>query len=318
MSELNGNSTSFTEKYRPKKPTGLFGKVQKDLAESLLKRVEERKFPKEVLFCGPTGVGKTTIAKMYAAKILGLDEVTRNDITEVNCGNDTGIDGIRAIIDNLYRGSLGYDYSIFYLDEIHRLTTQAQEALLTEIEPVPSHVVLLASTTTPEKIVPTLKGRFKVYSLPIPPKDEFIRLGNIVYKLNKKNPDLDIITQLYDECKGSVRVFQQNLQEVLEGTYIPTKLNVENENSIFYLLFYKNVKLQSLFESISDEKNYYGIGIGLCNQAIKILSNPKSQGEPFRRAQIVLQIMGEPWVGMDEKIVFHQRLLKIYVELSGK
>lgn len=312
------DNASFTEQFRPWRPNQLFGKTQRELAESLLQRVEKRKFPREVLFCGPTGVGKTTIARMYAAKILGTDKLNVDDIWEYNCADDTGIDGIRELLTHFHRGNLWSEYNIFYLDEIHQLTEKAQQALLTRIEPVPLNVVLLASTTNPEKIIKTLKGRFKDYYLESPAKEDFIKLGGFVYKFYNKEPDLKMIEHAYDISKGSVRVFESKLQEAIEGVLTVETVDIEDPNRIFNVLFFQNQKLQYLFEVASKEKNFYGTAIGLCTYAIKVLSNPKSQGEAFRRAQIVLHIMGEPWVGMDEKVVFHQRLLKIYAELGGK
>lgn len=308
---------SFTEQFRPWKPSQLFGKVQKDLAQSLLDRVDNGKFPREVLFCGPTGVGKTTIARMYAAKILGVEKLSLDDIWEYNCADDTGIDGIRELLTHFHTGMLGVKYSIFYLDEIHQLTQQAQQALLTKIEPVPPHVVLLASTTNPEKIIKTLKGRFKDYWLDIPSKEDFVKLGGFIYKFYKKEPDLNVIEHAYNISQGSVRVFESKLQEAIEGVLTVEKVDIEDETKITHMLFFQNVKLQALFEAASKEKSPYGSAKGICGYAISILSNPQSKGEAFRRAQIVLHIMGESWNGMDERIVFFQKLLKIYSEIYG-
>lgn len=313
-------NTSFTEQFRPWRPNQLFGKTQRDLAESLLKRVERGKFPREVLFCGPTGIGKTTIARMYAAKILKSERLNPDDIWEYNCGDDTGIEGIRELMNQFHKGNLWGDYSIFYLDEIHRLTQQAQEALLTRIEPVPDHVVLLASTTNPEKIIKTLKGRFKDFYLDVPHKEDFVKLGGFIYKFYSQQPNLEIIDHVYDISQGSVRVFESKLQEAIEGVLTVEKVDIEDPAKIPNMLFYQNVKLQVLFEAAAKEKEFVGSAVGLCNYAIAVLRNPKSGAEQFRRAQVILHIMGDG-IGrgvMEEKIVYHQKLLKIYSEIYGK
>lgn len=316
MSDIN----SFSEQFRPKRPIGLYGEYQRKLAENLLNRVDSGKYPQVVLFCGPTGIGKTTIAYMYAAKILGQYAFNENDVFFLNCGNNTGIDSIREVIDNLSRGTLLGEKSVFYLDEIHRLSDQAQQALLTPLEPVPEHVIFMASTTNPEKIVKTLRDRFKVYNLPIPPKEEFIRLGTDVFKVLKKPIDLELINQVYDSCQGSVRVFQENLQEAIEGVFSPHKLDIEDETKLPNILFYQNLKLQALFQAVSKEKDYVGTLVGLCNYAIVVLSNPNSKTEQFRRAQIILHIMGDG-IGkgmIEERITFYQKLLKVYAEINSR
>lgn len=313
------DSNSFSEQFRPKRPVGLYGKYQRELAENLLNRVDSGKYPQVVLFCGPTGIGKTTIAYMYAAKILGQYTFDEKDVFVVNCGDDTGVDGVREIISNLHKGNLWNDKSVFYLDEFHNLTKNAQEALLKALEPVPDHVIFMASTTNPEKIIKTVRDRFKVFTLTIPSKEEFVRLGTDVFKVLKKPLDLDLINQIYDTCQGSVRLFQDNLQEAIEGVYKPVKMNIDDPESLFNMLFFQSVKLPVLFSAVEQNPKYTDVTLGLCGYAIKVLSNSSSKPETFRRAQIILHVMGEglSW-GPFEKASFYQKLLRIYVELSGK
>jgi DNA polymerase III gamma/tau subunit len=123
--------------------------------------------PHSVLFVGPSGCGKTTLARITATMLGCAPE----DVQEYNSSNNRGIDTIREIAQNcLYSPTFG-SVKVYILDEVHRMTKDAQNALLKLLEDTPKHVFFLLATTDPEMLIKAILTRcmkFEVKSLPNP------------------------------------------------------------------------------------------------------------------------------------------------------
>lgn len=306
---------NYTEKFRPQNPKQLIGETQRKVATNLLKKVEEGKIVQEVLFSGDSGIGKTTIAKMYISAILGYPY----DGAPFNCADKTGVDYIRdEVIGTMGFMPLDSDYRVYFLDEIHMLSQQAQNSLLVAIEPVPEHVLLVCCTTQPEKLITTLRSRLKEYHLTPPNISEFQVLTKwICKKLDKNIPDL-LRDEIIGLAGGNVRQFVNYLEQALDGSYTSVEeIKQKQENLARLLMGYNAPNRADLFNAIDSSTDYVREAIGLSKYAIAIIKNPRSNGYSLKAAEIVLEILGNrPAKEIDSDVTFFNRLLEVYKRLQ--
>src|SRR4029077_20318225 len=129
-------------KYRPKTFKEVVG--QDEIIRSL-KQILKKATSHSFLLVGPSGVGKTTIARLLAYE---LGAANPGDITEVDAGQFTCIDHVRALTASLkYKPIGGSQVKTVIVNECHRLTIAAQDALLAALEEPASHTYFILTTT---------------------------------------------------------------------------------------------------------------------------------------------------------------------------
>lgn len=193
------NDVALYNKYRPDTIAKIKG--NKEIVKSLLSKIETNKIPQSILLQGPRGCGKTTIARILSS-CLKCAEI---DYTEMNCANDTGIDPVRGINKQMKYLPIDGTAKVFILDEAHRLTANAQAALLKSLEEPPKHVWFFLCTTDPQKLLTTVKSRCMILSVePLSEKTLIILLQSICKKENKKVPR-NIIEQIAQDSLGHPR-----------------------------------------------------------------------------------------------------------------
>jgi len=162
--------------------SGNFATIEK--LKKMLERPKE-KIPHAFLFTGPTGCGKTTLGRIVA-KDLGCD-LESQDYNEVNSADFRGIDTIREIKTNMRFAPLNSKggVRVWLIDECHKLTDDAQNALLKILEDPPPHVYLILCTTKPEKLIKEIKGRCSPFEVETLEKIEIIKLLKKVAKTEK-------------------------------------------------------------------------------------------------------------------------------------
>jgi DNA polymerase-3 subunit gamma/tau len=161
-----------------------FGEVvsQEFVTTTLKNAIKGRKIAHSYLLSGPRGVGKTTIARIFAKaincknskngepcnKCSDCDEITRGvhpDIFELDAASNRGIDDVRSIQDAAKYFPIRASYKFFIVDEVHMLTIQAFNALLKILEEPPSYLIFILATTNPERIPPTISSRCQRFAL---------------------------------------------------------------------------------------------------------------------------------------------------------
>lgn len=150
---------SLAVKYRPHKFENVLG--QTATIKILQKQLEKSKLTNCYLFAGPSGDGKTTIARIFASEINGENYHP----IEIDAASNNGVDNIRSIIDEAVQRSLTGEYKIFIIDECHMITTAGWNAFLKCIEEPPMYTIFIFCTTNPEKIPATILNRVMRFNL---------------------------------------------------------------------------------------------------------------------------------------------------------
>ncbi len=171
----------LARKWRPKRFDDVIG--QRGVTQTLKNAIGANRIAQSFVFSGPRGVGKTTTARILA-RALNCEkgptadpcgvcdacvEITDGrdiDVLEIDAATNTQVDKVRAvIIEGLGMAPVRNRYKIFIIDEVHRLSNQAFDALLKSIEEPPPHVVFMMATTEIEKVPATIQSRSQVFEL---------------------------------------------------------------------------------------------------------------------------------------------------------
>lgn len=312
-------SNSFSEIFRPKKLNQLAGESQRLVAAALLKSVTEGNIIQEVLISGDSGIGKTTIAQMYATAVMGYEVDFKQDqnVMIINCSAKTGIDDIRGIvIDSMHYLPMSAPYKIYFLDEVHRLSPNAQDALLTEIEPVPSHVIIIACTTNPGKLHATFRSRFDQHRLRPLTIKEFQWLAGAICKKFNRTLDDNIRDEIILLANGNVREFDRYLQQALEGSFTGEDLESKPGIELVKLITSGNKDLNQWFNAVSDNMDYVQQATGMVGYSISIIKGNGKDGN--LAAEAIIEYFGDqPTKTIDSKYTFFNRLLLTHRRISN-
>jgi DNA polymerase III gamma/tau subunit len=173
------------------------------------------------LFHGPSGSSKTTLS-LIVAKAVGADEF---DIRHVNASSKNSVDDVRELEETLLMSPMGNAHVVI-MDEAHKLTTQAQEALNVMVENPRKGVYWIFCTTNPTKIIAPLRSRCtEVAFLPLTEK-QLTGLLKKVIQAEGKSVSNEVVCVIAEHSEGNARTALNRLEAVMD---MPT------ENAIGYL-----------------------------------------------------------------------------------
>ena len=218
-------------KYRPENFGTLIG--QDNIARTLKNSILRGQLAHAYLFCGPRGVGKTTTARIFAKMIncsnpspdmepCGECESCRSFaegrsycIHELDAASNNGVEDIKSLMDQVRVPPQVGKYSVYIIDEVHMLSSQAFNAFLKTLEEPPAHAIFILATTEKHKILPTILSRCQTYDFNrISVPDIVKNLSMVAAKegVTIDNDSLHVIAQKADGAmRDALTIFDQTV-----------------------------------------------------------------------------------------------------------
>lgn len=182
---------ALTRKYRPTSFEDIVS--QEHVSNTIKNAIKQNRLSHAYMFCGPRGVGKTTMARVLARTIneidISVDGESLNqtlNIVEMDAASNNKVDDVHHLRESVRIPPQNGRYKVFIVDEVHMLSKAAFNALLKTLEEPPEHAIFIFATTEPHKVLPTILSRVQRFDF------KRISVDEIVQRLRKISLDEDI------------------------------------------------------------------------------------------------------------------------------
>ncbi|MEC8141774.1 MAG: DNA polymerase III subunit gamma/tau [Bacteroidota bacterium] len=185
---MSNSYRALTRKYRPQSFKDIVS--QEHVSSTLLNAVQQNRLSHAYMFCGPRGVGKTTMARVLARVINSIDDQVDGEalnqtlnIIEIDAASNNKVEDVHHLRESVRIPPQNGRYKIFIVDEVHMLSKAAFNALLKTLEEPPEHAIFIFATTEPHKVLSTILSRVQRFDF------KRISVDEIVQRLEKITTD---------------------------------------------------------------------------------------------------------------------------------
>jgi DNA polymerase III subunit gamma/tau len=219
----------LARRYRPRTFDDVAG--QEPVATTLKNAILLKKTGHAYLFTGPRGVGKTSMARIFAKALnckegptvtpcgkcpacTEIDGSRALDVLEIDGASNRGIDEIRALRENVRFAPAAGTYKIYIIDEVHQITTDGFNALLKTLEEPPAHVKFIFATTSAQKVPATILSRCQRFDFRRITTECIVEVLRGICKKEKIKADDDALFLVAKAADGSLRDSQTILDQI--------------------------------------------------------------------------------------------------------
>ncbi len=219
----------IARKYRPQTFDDVAG--QEPVATTLKNAIQLKKTGHAYLFTGPRGVGKTSMARIFAKALnckdgptiapcgkciacLEIENSRALDVLEIDGASNRGIDEIRALRDNVRFAPSSGKFKIYIIDEVHQITGDGFNALLKTLEEPPAYVKFIFATTAAQKVPATILSRCQRFDFRRIQTECIVEVLKDVCKKEKIKADEEALYVIAKAADGSLRDSQTILDQI--------------------------------------------------------------------------------------------------------
>ena len=212
----------LARKYRPSTFSEVVG--QEHILKALENSIQHNKLHQAYMFSGTRGVGKTTIARVFAkclncqtgdmpqpepcnecSACMEIKAGRHIEFLEVDAASRTGVDDMRELLESVQYKPANARYKIYLIDEVHMLSKSSFNALLKTLEEPPPHVMFLMATTEVEKVPKTVLSRCLQLNLKIIPENQILEHIQSLLELESIKYDEESLGLIANSAQGSIR-----------------------------------------------------------------------------------------------------------------
>jgi DNA polymerase-3 subunit gamma/tau len=212
----------LARKYRPSTFSEVVG--QEHILRALENSIQHNKLHQAYMFSGTRGVGKTTIARVFAkclncqtgdmpqpepcnecSACMEIKAGRHIEFLEVDAASRTGVDDMRELLESVQYKPANARYKIYLIDEVHMLSKSSFNALLKTLEEPPPHVMFLMATTEVEKVPKTVLSRCLQLNLKIIPENQIREHIQSLLDLESITYDEESLGLIANSAQGSIR-----------------------------------------------------------------------------------------------------------------
>ena len=245
----------LARKWRPQVFEDVIG--QEHITQTLVNAIRTGRLAHAYIFGGPRGVGKTSVARIFAKAInctqgepgipcnqcRSCHEITAGnsvDVQEIDGASNRGIDEIRELRENAKYMPSASPYRIYIIDEVHMLTLPAFNALLKTLEEPPPHVKFIFATTESHKVPITILSRCQRFDFKRIPLPKIVAILEKICKHEDVHMGPTGLSMIAREAEGSMRDAESLLDQVISfagqtvlDSQVPEILGIIDRGLIF-------------------------------------------------------------------------------------